>query len=291
MIETIRQLMNFLRHLGLIIANKGGFQKDKQLSLFKDYLIFKTLCLLPRFIRIKKLQFIGHPLSFFDLKTTTALIESIFIENEYFFRSKTKKPVIIDLGSNIGLSIIYLKTLYPNCSIQAFEADPITVKVLLQNMNRYHYKKIIVNNLAVSNRNGYLDFYTAKNPGSPLMSTSPQRIKNSHKIRVKSIKLSETIKGRVDFLKIDIEGSESGVLKDLDSSQQIKLINQMSIEYHHHLNTNTDSLSKFLKILEENHFGYQIHAGQNTPFSLKIFEDIQIHSYNKNSPQAKSILG
>ena len=55
----------------------------------------------------------------------------------------------------------------------------------------------------------------------------------------------------------------------------------MSIEYHHHIDSKQDNLSKFLKILEKNNFGYQIHAGQNTPFGLQIFEDIQIHAYNK----------
>ena len=80
---------------------------------------------------------------------------------------------------------------------------------------------------------------------------------------------------------MDIEGSELQVLSDLAQSQKIKQINQISVEYHHHIDPKQDNFSKFMQILEKNNFGYQIHAGQNTPFSLHTFEDIQIHAYQK----------
>jgi FkbM family methyltransferase len=228
------------------------------------------------------LPFLGHLLAFFDLNTTVSLIESIFIENEYYFKSKNKKPNIIDLGSNIGLSVIYLKTLYPSCKIEAFEADSTTCKMLQKNINNYRFRNITVNNLAVTDTVDYVDFYSdVKGPGSPLMSTNPLRIGNKNKIKVKSTKLSKVIKKRIDFLKMDIEGSEYDVLIDLGRSKKIKLIDQINVEYHHHINFKLDNLSKFLKILENNNFGYQLHAGQNTPFDLKVFEDIQIHAYNK----------
>ena len=284
MIEKLRQSMIFLRYLGLIAANKSGLNKRVLLFMFRDYLKLKILNLLPKLFksRIDQLSFLGHYFSFFDLKTTTSLIESIFIENEYFFKLKNKKPNIIDLGSNLGLSIIYFKTLYPNCSIDSYEPDPITFEILSKNIKNYHLRKVTVHNFAVTNKNGFINFHIDKEGlGSPLMSTHPLRIINKKTIRVKSVRLSKIIKKKVDFLKMDIEGSESQVLEDLDSSQKIKLIAQMSIEYHHHIDSKQDNLSKFLKILEKNNFGYQIHAGQNTPFGLQIFEDIQIHAYNK----------
>lgn len=276
--------MIFFRYLGLILANKAKIPKQTQFLLLKSYLTLKALNLLPQPTKkkIKQITFLKHPLSFFDLQTTTSLIESIFIDNEYFFVSDNSKPVIMDLGSNLGLSIIYLKQLYPKSSIQAFEPDISTFKMLVKNITSYKLKGVTAHNVAVTGANGSINFYIDKNgAGSPLMSTSPLRINNKKTIKAKSIKLSKKINGKVDFIKMDIEGSESQVLEDLDKSQKLKLVRQISIEYHHHINIDNDYLSKFLRILEKNNFGYQIHAGQNTPFRLKTFEDIQIHAYNK----------
>lgn len=285
MIESIRQIMIISRNIGLILANKAELERNKQLLLLRDYIKLLILNFLPKPIkeRVNQVFFLNNQLSFFDLKTTTALIEAIFIENEYYFKSKTHRPVIFDLGSNIGLSVIYLKMRYPNCKINAFEADPTTCEVLEKNVDNFHFRGIKINNLAVTNKNGKVDFFVDKaGPGSPLMSTSSLRMDKKTKILVPSIKLSGMINGKVDFLKMDIEGSEFLVLRDLDSSGKIGLIDQMSIEYHHHIEDNLDELAGFLKILEKNNFGYQIHASQNTPFTLKTFEDIQIHAYNKN---------
>jgi len=284
MIESLRQFMNFFRYLGLIFANKSNLSRPKQSLLLKNYLFLVALNLCPSFLKnkIKQVSFFGHQLSFFDLQTTTSLIESIFIENEYFFQAASKKPHILDLGSNIGLSVIYFKNLYPHCSLDAFEPDPTTCALLSQNVRTFHFRQVTVNNLAVSAKNGLLDFYIARDgAGSPLMSTDPLRLSPAQTIKVKSLKLSAIIKEKIDFLKMDIEGSESAVLTNLDRSGKIKFIDQMSLEYHHHIDSQKDNLSGFLKILEKNHFGYQIHASQNTPFTLKTFEDIQIHAYRK----------
>jgi hypothetical protein len=118
------------------------------------------------------------------------------------------------------------------------------------------------------------------------MSTNPLRLPKN-KIKIKCTKLSRIIKDRVDFIKMDIEGSETEVLEDLVTSKKLKLINQLSIEYHHHIDVGNDNLSSFLSKLESNNFGYQIHASQNTPFTLKTFEDIQIHAYSKTLPKSK----
>jgi hypothetical protein len=58
----------------------------------------------------------------------------------------------------------------------------------------------------------------------------------------------------------------------------------MVIEYHHHLKKKVDSLSKFLKALEENNFGYQIEAGYSQPYDKMVFQDIMIYAYQKQLP-------
>ena len=275
--------MIFCRYLGLIAANKCDFPKSYQSRLLLDYIFLKTLNLLPYFIKknIHKVSFLKHDLSFFDLSTTTSLIEAIFIENEYYFDTKLRKPTIFDLGSNIGLSIIYFKNLYPHGKIIGFEADPTTFKTLEENVKSFKLKNTSLYNLAVSDKKGSLDFYIDKNgPGSPLMSTNPLRLSNN-KINIKSDKLSNYINDGIDFVKMDIEGSEAVVIFEIDKAKKINKIDQISIEYHHHINVEDDVMSELLSILEKNNFGYQIHASQNSPFKIRTFEDIQIHAYKK----------
>lgn len=286
MTETLRQLMILARNLGLIVANKSGYKKEIRTLLLRDHLKLRILCLLPKAIKkmITKVSFLGKPLSFFDLETTRALIEAIFIENEYYFKSKNRKPKIIDLGSNIGLSVIYFKTIYPDCQIEAYEADPATFKILSDNILNYGFQKIDIYNFAVTNKIGQVNFYVPiASDGSPLMSTDPLRLHRHRTIKVLGVKLSGRIKEKVDFLKMDIEGSESEVLIDLDRMKQMGKIEQMNIEYHHHINKEQDDLSGFFGVLEKNNFGYQLHASQNTPLPTKTFEDIQIHAYRKGS--------
>lgn len=270
MIENVRQLMIFLRCLGLIMANKGGYPSEVKKHLLLDYLLFK--------FKFSKF-FLGHKLHFFDHQTTASLIESIFIDNEYYFKSKSSKPIIYDLGSNIGLSVIYFKTLYPKSIVHAFDPDPLTFATLQKNISSFCFKNVHLHNLAITNQTGQISFYLDPvSSGSPLMSTDPIRLKGK-KISVPSTKLSVLVKTKIDFIKMDVEGSETSILQDLDRSKKLKLISQMSVEYHHHINQQTNDFSSFLRHLENNNFGYQIHASQNTPFKLKSFEDIKILAY------------
>jgi hypothetical protein len=59
---------------------------------------------------------------------------------------------------------------------------------------------------------------------------------------------------------MDIEGAEDLVINEIASQGKLKLINEMVIEYHHHLNPKEDNFSNIIKVLEANGFGYQISS-------------------------------
>ncbi len=274
MIETLRQTMLFVRNVGLILADKAMLGRKKKFLVLISYLKLK--------FNKNQEMFLGHTLNYFDWKTTVALIESIFIENEYYFKSETDHPKILDLGSNIGLSLIYFKYLYPKSEILAFEPDPKTFRELRKNVGSFKYDQVKTFNLAVINKKGVVDFYVDKGgPGSPLMSIDPKRLAKN-KIRVRSDVVSSYIKGTIDLLKMDIEGAEMMVLKEMEKTGKLELVNQMIVEYHHHINSNKDEISEFFSLLERNGFGYQIRAAQNTPFELGSFEDVHVHAYKRS---------
>jgi hypothetical protein len=79
-------------------------------------------------------------------------------------------------------------------------------------------------------------------------------------IQVSSRKLSEFVRGPIDFLKLDVEGAEHRVLCDLVASGKIDFIQQMVVEYHHRIGKQRSRLAHFLQQLEDAGFEYQIHA-------------------------------
>jgi FkbM family methyltransferase len=282
-IELIRLVNRGMRYFGLLLVNKGGFREPIIRKLRIDYLRLKLTSLVVGSTNVKKLRalFLGYSWRFFDRKTFVSLVEEIFVENEYHSEVKIKNPFIIDLGSNIGLSVLYFKTLFPSSSVLAFEPDTKTFDCLKENVKGAKLKDVKLINAAVYDKEGKISFYVDKDgDGSPLMSTISERFPKQ-RIIVEAVKLSKYVNKKVDILKMDIEGAEMRVLSELDKSGSLKLVSEIFLEYHHHIHTSQDDLSLMFSLLEKNNFGYQISAGLKPPFERLKYEDILIYAYKK----------
>lgn len=101
-------------------------------------------------------------------------------------------------------------------------------------------------------------------------------------VRVPAVRLSRYVSKPIDFLKLDVEGSELAVLRDLEASGAIRQMRQMVVEFHHHLCPTQDNLSECLALLERNDFGYQLtSAPVSTPITKGQFQDVLVHAYAK----------
>ena len=209
------------------------------------------------------------------------LLREIFFKGEYSFEAGTESPVILDCGANIGMATLYFKYLYPKARISSFEADPVTASVLKKNVEQNRLVDVSVHNLMLSNKEGELPFYTCEEvAGIPSMSGNPNRTLNHREILVKAGKLSTYIEGPVDLLKLDVEGGEWDVMADLLESGKIKLVRKMVIEYHHKIDGQASCFSKFLSLLEEGGFEYQIAAEGCDPISRQgVYQDFLIGAY------------
>ena len=96
-------------------------------------------------------------------------------------------------------------------------------------------------------------------------------------------RLSPYLEGPVDFLKLDVEGSERDVLQELADAGKLALVEQMVVEYHHHLEPGTDRLAAFLGLLEEHGFGYQLAAPLRLPIARDTFQDVLVYAYRKKT--------
>lgn len=274
-------IFQVVRNVGLIVRNEPPRSRLHMvlmyLKLDLTYRIGVRLLRLP----IRRETIFGFTVRFFDYSTFLFLFEELFIWKPYDFKTTNPRPMILDCGSNIGMSILYFKTMYPDCVIVAFEADKKTFELLKENVQGNKLRDVTLVNRAVSDRTGPADFYSDPDlPGSLAMSASSQRGLKA-RTTIEATTLSEYLNSEIDFLKMDIEGAEGRVLRELAERDKLKLVKEMVFEYHHHERPDEDALSSVLAILEQNGFGYAICDMIPPPFQRGRFRGMLIYAYRK----------
>jgi FkbM family methyltransferase len=210
------------------------------------------------------------------------LYREVFAEREYWFTTDNPRPVILDCGSNIGMAILFFKALYPDAEITAFEPAPWACSAIEETIRANDLRDVTLHNAALAEAEGALELYHDPNhPGSAVMSVFRDRMPGET-VRVPAVRLSRYVTKPVDFLKLDVEGSELPVLRDLVAADAIGQIRQMVIEFHHHMSPGVDNMSECLSILEQHGFGYQLTSAQvYTPITRGQFQDVLVHAYRK----------
>jgi FkbM family methyltransferase len=200
----------------------------------------------------------------FAFSDSTGLLHStheIFKEEVYRFEARTSKPHIIDAGANIGLSVLYFKTLYPDATIVAYEPDAEIFAILEKNTRGMD--GVEVRNAAVWNEDTELRFFVE---GSLAGSSEIDFMGGGKEVLVKAERLkTEIAKQPVDFLKIDIEGGENTVLFDIED----ELDNVANLFFEYHSAPNGDQrLGDMLSLVSGKGFRYIINGchGPRLPF-------------------------
>jgi FkbM family methyltransferase len=223
------------------------------------------------------------PVTFFDYYWLLEMYEEIFLRKQYVFESETEEPVVLDVGSNIGLATLFFKRLFPRANVVAFEPDPQTYELLKRNVSDNRLERVETRQQAVCDSEESVYLYRDQTtPGSPQMTTRKERGTQARE-QVSSTRLSKHIEEPVDFLKLDVEGAERAVINDLERAGKLERIRRLAIEYHHHLDPDEDKLSEMLAALERGGFGYQLEArGDRAPgLHIHRFQNILVHAYRK----------
>ncbi|MCF7871712.1 FkbM family methyltransferase [Candidatus Woesearchaeota archaeon] len=279
--NALNKITNILTYIYLLKE-----EKEEPRKLFFSFIKLGILRLIKT--KRKKIKVFDYKILFYDFKTFHEIFLALFVNKEYYFKSDKKKPKIIDCGSNIGLSILFFKKKYPGCSILSFEPDKDTFKILKKNLDINKIENVVLVNKAVSSKiekkSFYIDSKIRFSPGMSLFSRLEKQTKTTKKTTIHTTKLSKYITEWIDFMKIDIEGSEIDVLLDLDKTKKISIVNEMVIEYHHNTHDN-NKLSKILEILESNNFDYEIQSLTKTPFKgeKSKFYNLLIHAFRKDA--------
>ncbi|WP_263354515.1 FkbM family methyltransferase [Acidicapsa acidisoli] len=227
----------------------------------------------------KPVNILGMRLYASSLATLSFLLQEIFVRREYAFLPEGNTPFILDCGSNIGISILFFKKLFPQAKVIGFEPDKSMFELLSRNVSENGLSDVSLYNVALSSTIGEATFFSnsqlhlATLKGSLLQ----ERIGGETQ-QVPCVTLSSFIHGPVDLLKIDIEGAEMGVMQEVAASGALKGVRAIVMEYHHHIRTE-ESLSEMLRLLEDNSFRYDLSA--ELPPKPCRFQDIMLRAYGK----------
>ena len=195
-----------------------------------------------------------HDLIVPDAPSFAYQIHEIFLGECYKFISVNQAPLIYDCGSNIGVSILYFKSLFPNTTIKAFEADEKIYTILAHNIQHLH--GVTVTQKAVWINNETHSFNSEGADGGSLVNQS-ETTQKVQAIRLKDLLSQEK---EIDFLRLDIEGAEVAVLEDC--TDNLSVIKNLFIEYHSLVNEE-QKLDVLLSTLTHAEFRYHMETASH----------------------------
>jgi len=175
----------------------------------------------------------------------------------------SQKICLWDIGANVGSVCFPLITACPNLNIYAFEPSPPVFDRLKKNLNLNNLTRIHLNNFALNNYCGTVDFY----PSSVLHNSgigSLNKTDNGSQIPVKvdsytgDYLIENNLIPQPSVIKIDVEGFEYEVFQGLES--YFTKSDHISIIFEHEpyrFNQRKMASDQVIKLLES--YGFKIY--------------------------------
>ena len=197
-------------------------------------------------------RFNGYKIKVADAESFVWQFKDIFADELYRFETSNPRPVILDCGSNIGMSILYFKEKFPEARILGYEAHPKVAGILRENLERNKITGVEINEKAVWIHDEGLEFSDEGADGSSIFG-------KENKLHVKSVRLKdEMLKHKqIDMLKMDIEGAEIAVFEDI--KEELSRVENIFVEYHSFYDS-PQKLNDLLSIMSNAGFRYDIYS-------------------------------
>lgn len=158
------------------------------------------------------------------------IIKEIYSEGIYEGLGISKGDLIFDLGAHIGtFSLKISKDVGEKGKIYAFEPSKRSYEILKKNLKQNKIKNVVYFNKAISEKKGKLKFFLHE------YSSGNSAVSKSKKYEiVEANTLNDFVRKnkikKINLIKMDIEGSEYGVLKN--SIETLKLTDRLFLELH-----------------------------------------------------------
>jgi len=141
-------------------------------------------------------------------------------KREYYFPEELKPKVIFDIGGNIGITSVYLASLFPEAQIYTFEPLKENFEILKKNTSQFN--NIEVFNFGLGAKNGSFKLYLSDDEenygGVSFYSEVEGNMSEPYtECEVKNVNdvIQEIGVTSVDLIKIDTEGAEYDILTNM----------------------------------------------------------------------------
>lgn len=159
------------------------------------------------------------------------VFKKIFIDREYRLPFDARPGTILDLGANTGLATLFFRTQFPEAQIVAVEPDPANFAMMQRHLGALPGVELI--QAAVWSHDGEISL-TDPGIGSWAMRVEEPSQAPGSQCQVVALSMPSLLKhfpqGRVDLLKMDVEGAEKEVFESCDA--WIENIDAIVIELH-----------------------------------------------------------
>ena len=178
--------------------------------------------------------------------------KDVFVRGIYRFTRDRPDPLIIDGGSNMGISVLGFKHDHPDCRVIAFEPDPALCRLLAENLRRNDVTEgVTLNEAGLGDENATVSFAADGSAGGKVVDGVAGQT-------VKVQRLSSYLNDPVDFLKLNIEGAELTVLQECARAGVLRNVRKMVVEYHGWPDS-PQTLGDLLNLLDGQRFRYLVH--------------------------------
>lgn len=208
----------------------------------------------------------GHPISLRLNTTGIPIYNQIFVHREYDFPVAAQPAVIVDAGTNIGLSAIYFARRFPHATIFALEPERSNFDLLVENTARYN--NVVAINKALWKEPTTLDLFDPGPGRAGLQKDGFQTFTHDERApngvpagKVAAIDIEQLMREHglvhIDILKIDVEGAEREIFQH--SQDWIDRVGIIAVELHDRLRPGCSRA--FYNAT--NRFEMEMHKGEN----------------------------
>lgn len=220
------------------MENVSAFKKDLKII---NYLYEAVRRLLKLFnIKYFPVLISGHKVVIRTVNQVDISVINYVFRDRYhrpYIQIINDNPVILDLGVNIGCSILDLKKEYPSAKIIGCEMDFENYELAIKNCAKLKDVELI--NKAVWYKDTLVSYYKGKdsysNPDAyTIIKDNGNNASFESAIKVNSITINSIILlyeiKNIDYVKMDIEGAELEVMTM--NNEWLQIVKQIKIEYH-----------------------------------------------------------
>lgn len=242
------------------------------------------------YIRSLDLQVIdldGLPFSYRGGTSDEVVAEEIFTDGKYVLAlpEDFQPKVIFDCGSYIGYSTLFFANRYPDAQVYSVEPDKNNFKFL--QYNTIFYDNIHVINSALWDKETFVRLETTEMGESGYMAVETgEADPNAFKTTTLSKIVAENSIEQIDFIKIDIEGSEKEVFSAPDVDEWLSKVKVLAIVLHDELRSGASF--EFFKAISKYRWQFSPHGKVLLFIREEENQDNQQNENQENPPQEEN---